>query len=223
MTRICRSVAPSVSRSRTSTNLGPLAEALADRLRPHGYVRRGRAYVRRGLEADVVIGLQAGAFGVPPAPFVTVNLAVHVHAIDRWTGRRSTISATGENGHWRARLGTLIGGQDRWWCLDELPAWALDQHLAPVFGHPATELEGDIINNALPALARVSEPRELLGDWLAMLPTLDNDMVQFAAVIALERHDASAEDRLRPSLLATFPDPRWPALRNRLVDALGPP
>lgn len=212
-----------MSSSRTSTNLTPLAEALADRLGPQGYARRGRAYIRRGPETDVVIGLQAGKFGIPTTSFVTVNLAVHVHAIDRWTGRRSTISATGESGHWRARLGTLIGGQDRWWCLEPLPAWALDQHLAPVFGYPATELEGDIINVALPALARVSDPLELLGDWLAMLPTLDNDTVQFAAVIALERRDASALDRLRPRLLATFPDPRWPGLRASLLDALGSP
>jgi hypothetical protein len=142
--------------------------------------------------------VQLGRFGSPPAMFATINAAIWSETIAREVGSPASVDRSAlSGGIWRRRIGTLLFGEDRWWCLEPMPAWATHRDLAPIFDHGWQELPDLVDERLAPVVIDLADPEGLLRWWLTDLDRIERaDEFEAAAVLAWALDDTDAKQIL---------------------------
>lgn len=153
--------------------------------------------------------------------FATVEAAVWSAMIAREIGSPAAVNRSVRGGGiWRKRVGELLFGEDRWWCLEPVPEWATSPELAPIFDHRWQELPDLVAERLAPIVVELIQPSGLLGWWLADLDRIDRaDEFEAAAVLALALDDAAAKRQLldRLDVVSAQPDVQARVLRRLAV------
>jgi hypothetical protein len=138
--------------------MGPLAEpilvALKACLKPHGYSKSGSTFRLRSSETVSIISLQSSTSSTAVLAKVTVNLGVHILALQ--DPERSEKNPSVWSTHWNHRIGHLMPeNNDVWWSI----------HNTAEAVSVATEIARCVEQYGLPALAQVATVQALRQLW----------------------------------------------------------
>jgi hypothetical protein len=123
-------------------------------LKPRGYVKGGSAFRLRNSDTICIISLQGSASSTSTLAKVTVNLGVHVPALQ--DPQRPEKNPSVSSSQWRQRIGHLMPeNEDIWWSI----------HSAEEAMSVATVIARCIEQFGLPALAEVSTVQALQRLW----------------------------------------------------------
>jgi len=138
--------------------MNPLAEptllALKASLKPHGYSKNGSTFRLRSNETVRVISLQSSTKSTSVFAKVTVNLGVHVLALQ--DPERPEKNPSVWSPHWNQRIGHLMPeNRDIWWSI----------YSAQESVSVASEIARCVEQYGLPSLAQVATVKALRQLW----------------------------------------------------------
>jgi len=123
-------------------------------LKPHGYSKNGATFRLRSSEIVRIISLQSSMDSTSVLAKVTVNLGVHIVALQ--DPQRPEKNPSVWSTHWNHRIGDLMPEKnDVWWSI----------HNAAEAVSVATEITRCVEQYALPALAQVTSVQALRQLW----------------------------------------------------------
>jgi Domain of unknown function (DUF4304) len=100
-------------------SLREVLSALGAELAGHGFRRRGHSFVRETPECWAVINIQRASYSSAYQQSITIDLGIASKRLLRFDGAAE--DAPDEAAcHWRARVGDLLDGRDRWWEISDL-------------------------------------------------------------------------------------------------------
>ncbi len=138
----------------TESLLKPVLAALTAILKPRGYVRTGSTFRLRNSDTVCIISLQSSTSSTSALARVTVNLGVHVPALQ--DSERPEESPSAWSSHWQQRIGHLLPEKkDVWWSIHSVEEGSLI----------ATEIVGCMERFGLPALTQLSTVSALRRLW----------------------------------------------------------
>jgi hypothetical protein len=138
----------------TGSLIEPILVALGALLKPRGYVKSGSTFRLRNSNTVSIIALQSSTSSTSSLARVTVNLAVHVPALEDSQRRKRHPSVW--SAHWRQRIGHLMPEKnDTWWVV----------HSANEGRQVAEEIARCVEQFGLPAVTQLSTLAALQQLW----------------------------------------------------------
>jgi hypothetical protein len=134
--------------------IDPVLLALAVLLRSRGYIKSGSTFRLRTLDTIFIISLQSSDSSTSTLAKVTVNLGVHVPALQ--DPQRPEKNPSASSVHWHERIGRLMPEKrDIWWSIHSAEEAA---SVAPIITRCVEQF-------GIPALAEVSTVQALKRLW----------------------------------------------------------
>jgi hypothetical protein len=138
----------------TNSLLEPVLVAMTAALKPHGYAKSGSTFRLRNADTVSIISLQSSTSNTSALAKVTVNLGVHVPALQ--DPQRPEANPSAWSAHWHQRIGHLLpDNSDVWWSIRTVAEGRL----------VAAEVVRCVEQVGLPALAQVSTVAALQQLW----------------------------------------------------------
>ncbi len=148
-----------------------IGDALAARLKGHGYRRKGRTFHRRSEESVCVVNVQASRWNAGMLGKLTLNLGVYFPALEvPITGGASSDPPSEPECTLRQRLGGLLPEPgDRWWSVEVGSSpHVLSTEVADLwqtFGAPWLDANATLVGT-LPLLARRDQLRAAVASMV---------------------------------------------------------
>lgn len=132
----------------------PVLAALSACLKPRGFVKSGSTFRQRNSDTICIVSLQSSTSSTAALAKVTVNLGVHVPALQ--DPQRPEKNPSSSSTHWNQRIGHLMPeNNDIWWSI----------HSIEEAGLVASEIARCVERFGIPALAEVSTVSALQKLW----------------------------------------------------------
>ena len=140
----------------TNSLTEPVLFALTTCLKPRGYVKSGSTFRLRSPEIVSIVSMQSSTSSTSALAKVTINLGIHVLALQ--DPQRPEKNPSTSSAHWHQRIGQLMPEKnDVWWSI----------HTIDEAGSVAAEVVRRVEQFGLPALAQVSTVPALQQLWVS--------------------------------------------------------